>query len=218
MHPIARLLPQQKPTRKHAYLASSQLYRYTFYNTNLRELTQMESTAPTGIFVAAPRIGGRVAGRWLASYPTFQDSLRRSETSFGELPRYAKMAALKRTTGDAVRDPTAATVLDDVGASYVELSTCLVEDAVEWYLATQTDSANSHTVRNNQLLDDVVEQVVGISQPHVARPPCLLRPGQGIFLDGWMRFFSYRARGDRTIPLLAMDWKSFQERLCSIPS
>lgn len=98
------------------------------------------------------------------------------------------------------------------------MSTRLVEDAVEHYLAMQTDSKNSYAIRNNTLLDDLAEQMVGINLPHVARPPCVLRPGQGIFLDGWMRFFSYRARGDKTIPLLAIDWVNFHERLCSIHS
>ncbi len=172
----------------------------------------MDNTASADIFVAATRIGGRVAGQWLACYPTFQDALRCSETSFGKLPRHARMVALKRTTEDAVADAAAAAVLDDVGASYVELSTSLVEDAVERYLT------NSHMVCNNKLLDDLAEHIVGTNQPHIARPPCVLQPGQGIFLDGWMRFFSYRARGDKTIPLLAIDWTCFQERLCSIRS
>lgn len=202
----------------HARLASSQVHRYTFYNNNWRELTQMEGIAPADIFVAAPHIAGRVTGQWLACYPTFQDALRRSETSFGKLPRHVRLVALKRTTEDAAEDATVATILDEVGASFVELSTYLVEEAVERYLAMQTDSANSHADRNHKLLDDLAEQIVGVSQPHVARPPCVLRPGQGIFLDGWMRFFSYRARGDKTIPLLAIDWTSFHERLCSIRS
>ncbi|CAE6961739.1 hypothetical protein R70199_07371 [Paraburkholderia domus] len=216
-HPITQLLPT-KTTCTHAPLASSQPTRYSFYNTNQREDAHVESTAPAGMFVATPHRVRRVAGDWLGCYPTFQDALRRSETSFGRLPRHARLAALKRATEDAAADAIATTILDEVGASFVELSTCLVEEAVERYLATQADSADSHAVRNNNFLDDLAEQIVNVSQPHVARPPCVLRPGQGIFLDGWMRFFSYRARGDKTIPLLAIDWISFHERLCFIRS
>lgn len=178
----------------------------------------MERAAPTDMLVVAPHVVGRVPARWLACYPMFQDALQRSETSFRKLPQHARLVALKRATVDAAEQAVTSAILDDVRASFVELSTRLVEDAVEHYLAMQTDSGNSHAVRNNRLLDELAEQLVGSNPPHVARPPCVLRPGQGIFLDGWMRFFSYRARGDKTIPLLAIDWINFHERLCSIYS
>jgi hypothetical protein len=132
----------------------------------------------------------------------FQGALQRGEKSFRKLPRYVKLVALKRTTVDAAEQAIASTILDDVAASLVELSTRLVEDAVERYFAMQTDGGLSHAIRNNTLLDDLAEQFTGINQPHVARPPCVLRRGQGILLDGWMRFFSYRARGDKTFRCL----------------
>lgn len=187
-----------------------------FITTNLRELVQPERTDPAGMLAATPGSLGRVPSQWLACYPMFRDALQRSETSFRKLPRHVKLVALKRTTVDAAEQAIALTILDDVGASFVELSTGLVEDAVECYFAMQTDGGISHTMRDNTLLDELAEQITGINQSHAARPPCVLRPGQGIFLDGWMRFFSYRARGDKTIPLLAIDWTNFHERLCSL--
>jgi len=177
---------------------------------------QPERTDPAEMLAATPGSVGCVPGRWLACYPMFQDALQRGETSFRKLPRYVKQVALKRTTVEAAEQAIASTILDDVGASFVELSTRLVEDAVERYFAMQTDGGISHAIRNKTLLDDLAEQITGINQPHVARPPCVLRPGQGILLDGWMRFFLYRARGDKTIPLLAIDWINFHERLCSL--
>jgi hypothetical protein len=185
---------------------------------NLRELVQMERAVSAGMLVAAPRVVGRVPGQWLACYPTFQHALQRSETSFRKLPQYARLVALKRTTVNAAEQAVRSAILDDVRASFVELSTRLVEDAVEDYLAMQTDRGNSHAILNNKLLDRMAEQFVCIQPPRVARPPCVLRPGAGIFLDGWMRFFSYRARGDKTIPLLAVDWTDFHEQLSSTDS
>lgn len=177
---------------------------------------QPERTDPVHLLAATPGSLDCVPGRWLACYPMFQDALQRGETSFRRLPRHVKLVALKRTTVDAAEQAIALTILDDVGASFVELSTGLVEDAVEYYFALQTDKLISHSVRNNASLDDLAQRITRINQPRAARPPCVLRPGQGIFLDGWMRFFSYRARGDKTIPLLALDWTNFHERLCSL--
>jgi hypothetical protein len=177
---------------------------------------QPERTDHVDTLTETPSPVGCVSGRWLACYPMFQDALQRGETSFLKLPQYVKLLALKRTTVEAAEQAIASTILDDVGASFVELSIRHVEDAVERYFATQTNGGLSHAIRNNPLLDDLAEQITGINQPHVARPPCVLRPGQDIFLDGWMRFFSYRARGDKTIPLLAIDWISFHERLSSL--
>ena len=163
-----------------------------------------------------PAMLGRVSDRWLACYPAFQDALQGGETPFRKLPRHVKLVALKRTTAEAAERAIASTILDDVGASFFELSTRLVEDEVECYFAMQTDGGLSHTIRNNMLLDDLAEGTKVDNTSRLERPPCVLRPGQGIFLDGWMRFFSYRARGDQTIPLLAIDWTDFHERLCSL--
>jgi hypothetical protein len=211
-------LVQQQNLRILKYALQAHDQTVIVFITYLREDAQVERTAHAARFVNAPPRVGRVSSHWLGCYPTFQDALRSSETSFGKLPKHARLVALKRATEDAVEDASATAILDEVGASFVELSTSLVEDAVEQYLAMQEHGADSHAIRHNKFLDDLAEQIVNASQPHVARPPCVLRPGQGIFLDGWMRFFSYRARGDKTIPLLAIDWISFHERLCSIGS
>ncbi|WP_141710875.1 hypothetical protein [Paraburkholderia nodosa] len=53
--------------------------------------------------------------------------------------------------------------------------------------------------------------------PLVARPPCLLSPGVGFFLEGWARFLAYWSRNDRTIPLLAVDWQALYGRLTDDP-
>ncbi|WP_341317589.1 hypothetical protein WN982_40715 [Paraburkholderia sp. IMGN_8] len=180
---------------------------------NLRETPQLERTASVCEIAKASRSVGCVPPTWLAHYPTFQDALQHGKTSFRNLPRHVKLVTLKRTTADVAEQAIASTILDNVAASFVELSTGLVEDAVRQYLSMQTGSANWHASRNTTLFDDLAGQIVDVNQPHVARPPCVLRPGRGIFLDGWMRFFSYRARGDKTIPLLALDWTNFHERL-----
>ncbi|MGY6164137.1 hypothetical protein [Paraburkholderia strydomiana] len=161
---------------------------------------------------------GYVSPSWLGCYPIFQDELRGGETTFHKLPLHAKLVALQRTTADAAEQAIASTILDDVGASFVELSTGLVEDAVRRYLSMQPESANRHATPMTSSLDELASQMVGVQLPRVSRPPCVLRPGQGVFLDGWMRFFSYRARSDKTIPLLAIDWINFYERLCPVHS
>jgi hypothetical protein len=185
---------------------------------NLRELQQQKRAVAVDGIVKESRSVGCVSPSWLACYPIFQDALQGGETSFRKLPLHAKLVALKRTTEDAAEQAIASRILDDVGASFVELPTGLVEDAVRRYLSMQPGSANWHATPNTMLLDDLARQIVGVHQPHVSRPPCVLRPGQGIFLDGWMRFFSYRARSDKTIPLLAVDWINFYQRLCPLHS
>ena len=185
---------------------------------NLRELKQQKRAVMVDGIVKDSRSVGCVSPSWLACYPIFQDALQSGETSFRKLPLHAKLVALKRTTEDVAQQAIGSTILDDVGTSFVELPTCLVEDAVQRYLSMQTGSANWHATSNTTLLDDLAREIVGVHQPHVARPPCVLRPGQGIFLDGWMRFFSYRARSDKTIPLLAIDWINFYQRLYPLHS
>ena len=185
---------------------------------NLRELQQQKRTVTVDGLFEEFRPVGCVSPSWLACYPIFQDALHCGETTFRKLPLHAKLVALKRTTEDAAEQAIASSILDDVGASFVELSTGLVEDAVRRYLSMQPGSENWHATPNTTSLDDLARQIVGIQQAHVSRPPCVLRPGQGIFLDGWMRFFSYRARSDKTIPLLAIDWINFHQRLCPLHS
>ncbi len=185
---------------------------------NLRELKQQKRAVTVDGIVKESRSVGCVSPEWLTCYPIFQDALQGGETTFRKLPLHAKLVALKRTTEDGAGQAIASRILDDVAASFVELSTGLVEDAVRQYLSMQPDSANCHATPNTTLLDDLALEFVGVHQPHVARPPCVLRPGQGIFLDGWMRFFSYRARSDKTIPLLAIDWINFYQRLYPLHS
>jgi hypothetical protein len=168
--------------------------------------------------VKASRQVGRVPARWLACYPMFQDALQHGETSFRALPRHAKLVALNRTTMIAAEQAVASTILDDVGTSFVELSTRCLAEAVGRYLATQAESEDAHIGCGTTLLDNLASQIPATNYPLVARPPCVLRPSEGVFLDGWMRFFSYYARGDSTIPLLAIDWPEFYERLCSLNS
>ncbi|WP_429285636.1 hypothetical protein [Paraburkholderia sp. GAS41] len=146
----------------------------------------------------------------------FQDALQQGETSFRTLPTHAKLVALNRTTMIAADQAVASAVLDDVGTSYVELSTPRLAEAVGRYLAIRADTEGAQTACGITLLDILASQIPTTNHPVVSRPPCVLRPSEGVFLDGWMRFFSYYARGDSTIPLLAIDWPAFFERLCSL--
>jgi hypothetical protein len=185
---------------------------------NLRETMTPERAVSVGETVKASRPVGRIPARWLACYPMFQDALQQGETSFRALPRHAKLVALNRTTMIAADQVVASTVLDDVGTSFVELSTPRLAEAVGRYLATQAESGDAQIGSGTRLLDNLASQIPTTNYPLVARPPCVLRPSEGVFLDGWMRFFSYYARGDSTIPLLAIDWPEFFQRLCSLNS
>ncbi|MGF6408794.1 hypothetical protein [Paraburkholderia sp. MM5482-R1] len=102
--------------------------------------------------------------------------------------------------------------ISDVRAAYVELSTTCVVEAVESYLSVGMHSENLQSFRST-ILDTVAAQFPHATVPQVARPPCLLSLGKGIFLDGWQRFFAYLSREDKTIPLLAVDWPVLYERL-----
>ncbi|MFP3557223.1 hypothetical protein SB861_41950 [Paraburkholderia sp. SIMBA_049] len=155
----------------------------------------------------------RVPGPWLASYPIFQDALGSGETTFHALPGYARSFAVRHTGIDIEKQGIAAEILKEVRVSFVELCTRAVTEAVEDYLAKPK---GEHAPLANCIAEscrDPVEDISDIALPLIARPPCLLRPGRQIFLDSWMRFFSYRARGDLTIPLLAIDWLDFHDRL-----
>jgi hypothetical protein len=144
----------------------------------------------------------QTAGVWLASYPLFQDALQRRETCFRSLPPFVKLSVLRRLTGDAKWSP----LLHTVRASYVELSTPCVVDAVRQYLT-------STVVEDSYALETLAAEFPPAKVPLVARPPCLLSPGKGIFMDGWDRFFAYFSRNDETIPLLAVDWLTLSEGL-----
>lgn len=155
----------------------------------------------------------RAASAWLASYPIFEDVLRCGETTFRELPDYAKMVALKRMTIDVADHALASKVLDNVCVSFIELCTDAVSVAVDSYLGREQREGNASGDGLPASPESLVERIPTIDYPLTERPPCLLRAGHHVFLDGWMRFFSYRTRGDRTIPLLALDWLDFHHRL-----
>ncbi|MFM0441321.1 hypothetical protein PQQ84_33160 [Paraburkholderia strydomiana] len=180
---------------------------------NLRENIKAERVSRTDRLTETRRPVGRVPSAWLTCYPIFQDALRSGETTFRALPDYAKSVALRRTAIDMAEQALASTTLDEVHVSFVELCARSVSEAVEDYLGTADNEANASLVGSVLSPQGLAEQYAPISYPLIARPPCLLRPGRHVFLDGWMRFFSYSSRGDRTIPLLAIDWLDFHDRL-----
>jgi hypothetical protein len=180
---------------------------------NLREIVGVDYVVRANRLAATCQPIGHLPGIWLASYPIFQDALCCGETAFGALPAYAKLIALKRTTIDMAEQATASKVLDDLGVSFMELSTDFVSEAVDSYLGRQQAEINAASHGFIPSLEVLAEQTPALDYPSTARPPCLLRPGRHIFIDGWMRFFSYRARGDLTIPVLAIDWLDFHGRL-----
>ena len=180
---------------------------------NLRELQQPKRAVAVDRPVKEFRPGGCVSPSWLACYPTFQDALRAGETSFRALPHFAKLSVLSRlATSTEARAVITSAILSDVRAAYVELGTTCVVEAVESYLSVRTHGENLQHLRST-MLDTVAAQFPPTSEPLVTRQPCLLSPGTGIFLEGWMRFFAYWSRSDKTIPLLAVDWPTLYERL-----
>ncbi|MFM0308367.1 hypothetical protein P0D71_11295 [Paraburkholderia sp. RL17-383-BIF-A] len=180
---------------------------------NLRELQQHKRAVMVDGIVKESRPVGCASPSWLACYPNFQDALRGGETSFRALPHFAKLPVLKRTaTNTEAQAVFTSVTLNEVRAAYVELSTTCVVEAVESYLSVGMHSENLQSIRSS-ILDTIAAQFPHATVPQVARPPCLLSPGKGIFLDGWQRFFTYLSRDDKTIPLLAVDWPVFYERL-----
>jgi hypothetical protein len=173
---------------------------------NPREIQQVEFAERSNLHHASTRSEAHTPSNWLANYPIFRDALHHGETSFGKLPRQAKLVAIRRTTSEVAETAFISTAFDEVGASFVELHTEVVEAAVQHFLASQQNNVAAR-------LDEISLQDAGIQHPFVARQPCLLSPRNGIFLDSWMRFFAYRSRKDKTIPLLAVDWPAFYERL-----
>ncbi|QIE29783.1 hypothetical protein [Caballeronia sp. SBC2] len=180
---------------------------------NLRENIKAERVSRINPLASARRPVDRAPGAWLACYPIFQDALRSGETTFLALPDYAKSVALRRATIDMAERAIASATLDEVHVSFVELCMHSVSEVVEDYLGSTNNGANALLVGSAMSPQGSAEQFAPTGYPLIARPPCLLRPGHHVFLDGWMRFFSYRSCGDRTIPLLAIDWLDFHDRL-----
>lgn len=180
---------------------------------NLREKTGTERAVRINRLADARQPIDRVPGLWLACYPIFQDALRSGETTFRALPDYAKSVALRRTSIDMAEQTIASTTLDEVHVSFIELCTRSVREAVEQYLGSEDNEASASLDICATSRLSLAERFAPISYPLIARPPCLLRPGRHIFIDGWMRFFSYVSRGDLTIPLLAIDWLEFHSQL-----
>jgi hypothetical protein len=159
---------------------------------------------------APRRSAGQIRSAWLSYYPIFRDALQACETNFRELPPYVKLPVLRRMGAAHLSARSASlTVFDGVRASYVELSTNCVVQAVESYLFTGRSSEE----RESTTLEAVAAGFPPTVVPLVARPPCFLSPGKSIFLDGWTRFFAYWSRNDKTIPLLAVDWLVLYERI-----
>lgn len=180
---------------------------------NLRENIKTERVSRTDRLAMSLQPVSRVPSQWLTYYPTFQNALRHGETSFQTVPRQAKLVVASHTTADAAEQIIASGILDNLRVSYVELSTPCVVEAAEAFLSTHTANSKLRSDHSAISLGDLAAQSPYRNLPPVARPPCLLRPGVGIFLNGWMRFFGYWRRGDHTIPLLAIDWANFYERL-----
>jgi len=147
---------------------------------------------------------------WLLSYPEFREALQRDETSFRFLPLYAKLPVIRRLPGFEVSSIPDWSRLDEIRVSYVELGRHQVEEAVRSYLA---GAANDPATKGTDALATLAAGMPPVALPLVARPPCLLSPGKGVFLEGWAAFLTYWSRSDRTIPLLAVDWQSLYGRL-----
>lgn len=179
---------------------------------NLRELRHQKRTATVDGLFEEFRPVGCVSSSWLACYPTFQDALQGGETCFRALPYYAKRPILKRTATNPDALAATAAILSGVRAAYVELNATCVVEALESYLSAGAHSEDLHNIRPTTL-DAVAAQFPQTCVPRIARQPCLLSPGNGVFLEGWARFFAYWARDDKTIPLLAVDWPMLYERL-----
>jgi hypothetical protein len=180
---------------------------------NLREMEHLIRAVAVDSLVKVSRPVGRVSASWLACYPTFHDALQHGETNFRALPHYAKLPVLKRAATSTEARAVTSAIINEVRASYVELSATCVVEAVEGYLSAGTHIDRSYGLRSTSVLDAIAAQFPPTSAPLIARQPCLLSPGKSIFLDGWVRFFAYWSRNDKTIPLLAVDWSTLYERL-----
>jgi hypothetical protein len=148
-------------------------------------------------------------------YPVFRDALHHAATRFGALPLPAKVAAMRCTPADALSYHVIAPLIDDVPASFVEMSACGVDEAVVDHFARQFGGGEAGAVLARAQLEELALQAPVMRYPSIARPPCLLSTDGALFREGWMRFFFYRLRGDVTIPLLAVDWSRFEAQLQS---
>lgn len=198
-------------------MRSCALIDIVFITMSLREHDGMESVLRNCRLAFAREPIDRAPGPWLACYPIFQEALGSGETTFRALPDYARSVVLRRTCVEVAEQAMARATLDDVHVSFIELRTQSVCEAVEDYLGKQKGERVilPDSVTGSRL--NLIEHMQNIAPPLMARPPCLLRPGRHIFIDGWMRFFTYSTRGDSTIPLLAIDWLDFHDRLGSQP-
>lgn len=177
----------------------------------------MESVLRNGRLAFALDPIDRAPGPWLACYPIFQHALGSGETTFRALSDHARSVALRRTSIDVAEHASAAAILNEVRVSFVELCTQSVIEAVQDYLGKQKGERVVLVDSAAESRPNRGERISHMTPPLLARPPCLLRPGRHIFVDGWMRFFSYSTRGDPTIPLLAIDWLDFHDRLATLP-
>jgi len=158
------------------------------------------------------RQGASPVSSWLLSYPTFRDALQREETDLVALPSYARLPVLSRMTEPATASSDLWTNLGGVRASYIELSTPCVVQVVRDHLTGGANRPESADEVSDEL--ETLRSIFPAARvPIVARPPCLLSPGAGFFLEGWARFLAYWSRNDRTIPMLAVDWQSLYGRL-----
>jgi hypothetical protein len=153
------------------------------------------------------------ASAWLLSYPTFRNALQREETDFVALPPYVRLPALRRMTGQQAGTASVWRAdLRGVRASYIELSTPCVAEVLRDYLSAGANHAEPSSEATDQL-ETLSSIFPAATVPLLARPPCLLSPGAGFFLEGWARFLAYWLRNDRTIPMLAVDWPVLCGRL-----
>lgn len=175
-------------------------------------MDRVECADRTGMLATATDPVGVTPSPWLTCYPMFQEALQHGETCFRAIPHYAKRPVFRRIATNPDALAVTAPLLNEVRAAYVELRTTCVVEAVESYLAANTHSENLQNVRTT-MVSTVAAQFPSTSVPLLARQPCLLSPGNAIFLDGWARFFAYWSRHDETIPLLAVDWPVLYECL-----
>ncbi|MGF6977285.1 hypothetical protein QFZ94_005735 [Paraburkholderia sp. JPY465] len=178
---------------------------------NLREQTGTESASRSNRWASARRPVGRAPAPWLARYSVFQDALLGSETTLGALPHFVRRAALERL-GDSNYSRVPTSVLDEIRASYLELRSTRVAEEVRRYLAGTEDSLLASR-ESSDALEILAAGMPRMLAPPVARPPCLLSSGEGIFLGSWAQFVAYWCRKDPTIPLLAVDWPILYEHV-----
>ncbi|WP_430232050.1 hypothetical protein [Paraburkholderia tropica] len=147
---------------------------------------------------------------WLGRYPLFREALRHGATSLNALPLQARTVVFKRLCMNELTEESSKSTqctLGEVRAAYVELPMAIVDTAVQKFVSDH-GTRGADTLALRAALDESA-----VRYPAMARPPCLLMPGAGVFLDGWMRFLAYRARGDLTAPLLAVDWDDLYARI-----